>query len=174
MGAGYGRLGLQAGLVGMGMVLVLGAPAAAAETPTFSKDVAPILQAKCQECHQPNSIAPMSLVTYRRGPAVGALHPRARESRGRCRRGTSTRRVGVQQVQERHVADATSRSTRSSAGWMPGAPQGDPKDMPPPSRGHQATNGRRRRTASAQPDLVIKSSEYTMPAQASGRRGGGR
>src|SRR5438046_5818336 len=31
---------------------------------TFSKDVAPILQAKCQECHQPNSIAPMSLITY--------------------------------------------------------------------------------------------------------------
>jgi len=31
---------------------------------TFSKDVAPIFQAKCQECHQRNSIAPMSLVTY--------------------------------------------------------------------------------------------------------------
>src|SRR5438093_12024646 len=31
---------------------------------TFSKDVAPIFQAKCQECHQPNSIAPMSLITY--------------------------------------------------------------------------------------------------------------
>ena len=31
---------------------------------TFSKDVAPILQQKCQACHQPNSIAPMSLITY--------------------------------------------------------------------------------------------------------------
>src|SRR5207245_11549198 len=31
---------------------------------TFAKDVAPILQQKCQECHQPNSIAPMSLITY--------------------------------------------------------------------------------------------------------------
>jgi len=31
---------------------------------TFSKDVAPIFQAKCQECHQPNSIAPMSLITF--------------------------------------------------------------------------------------------------------------
>ncbi len=43
------------------------APASAADTPakpTFSKDVAPIFQAKCQECHQPNSIAPMSLITY--------------------------------------------------------------------------------------------------------------
>ena len=35
-----------------------------APSPTFSKDIAPILQAKCQECHQPNSIAPMSLVTF--------------------------------------------------------------------------------------------------------------
>ena len=31
---------------------------------TFSKDVAPIFQAKCQSCHEPGSIAPMSLVTY--------------------------------------------------------------------------------------------------------------
>ena len=35
------------------------------EQVTFSKDVAPIFQAKCQECHQPNSIAPMSLITYK-------------------------------------------------------------------------------------------------------------
>ena len=31
---------------------------------TFSKDVAPIFQAKCQSCHEPGSIAPMSLVTF--------------------------------------------------------------------------------------------------------------
>ena len=31
---------------------------------TFSKDVSRILQQKCQQCHQPNSIAPMSLITF--------------------------------------------------------------------------------------------------------------
>src|SRR5262245_33068770 len=32
--------------------------------PTFTKDVAPIFQEKCQACHRPGYIAPMSLLTY--------------------------------------------------------------------------------------------------------------
>src|SRR5713101_1523694 len=31
---------------------------------TFAKDVVPILQAKCQDCHRAGGMAPMSLVTY--------------------------------------------------------------------------------------------------------------
>src|SRR5271154_4298438 len=31
---------------------------------TFTKDVAPIFQAKCQDCHRAGSMAPMSLITY--------------------------------------------------------------------------------------------------------------
>src|SRR5262249_3021141 len=31
---------------------------------TFSKDVAPIFQKSCQTCHRPDSIAPMSLISY--------------------------------------------------------------------------------------------------------------
>src|SRR5207249_5903356 len=31
---------------------------------TFTKDVAPILQRSCQTCHRPESMAPMSLMTY--------------------------------------------------------------------------------------------------------------
>ena len=56
------------GVATVGIALAASVTAAAADTPdkpvTFSKDVAPIFQAKCQECHQPNSIAPMSLITY--------------------------------------------------------------------------------------------------------------
>src|ERR1700724_1704492 len=31
---------------------------------TFTKDVAPILQNRCQSCHRPDTFAPMSLRTY--------------------------------------------------------------------------------------------------------------
>src|SRR6266851_2270511 len=31
---------------------------------TFAKDVAPIFQRKCQVCHHPGTVAPMSLMTY--------------------------------------------------------------------------------------------------------------
>ena len=31
---------------------------------TFTRDIAPILQRSCQHCHQPDSVAPMSLITY--------------------------------------------------------------------------------------------------------------
>src|SRR5580658_198182 len=33
-------------------------------TVTFAKDIVPIFQEKCQDCHRPNSMAPMSLFTY--------------------------------------------------------------------------------------------------------------
>ena len=36
----------------------------AQNAPTFTKDIAPILQRSCQNCHRPNSVAPMSLITY--------------------------------------------------------------------------------------------------------------
>src|SRR4029077_373861 len=39
---------------------------AASQTPqvTFTKDVAPILQRSCQNCHRTGSMAPMALLTY--------------------------------------------------------------------------------------------------------------
>src|SRR5258708_8896248 len=32
---------------------------------TFHKDVAPILQKQCQNCHRPGEVGPMSLLTYK-------------------------------------------------------------------------------------------------------------
>src|SRR5688572_13442568 len=46
-------------------------------TPTFTRDVAPIFQEKCESCHRPDSIAPMSLVTYEETrPWVRAIRDR--------------------------------------------------------------------------------------------------
>jgi mono/diheme cytochrome c family protein len=39
--------------------------AAAPAAPTFNRDVLPILQQNCQECHRPGAIAPMSFMTYK-------------------------------------------------------------------------------------------------------------
>src|SRR5207244_12006970 len=121
-------------LVTFGYVLAVAAPGLAADTPakpvTFSKDVAPILQAKCQECHQPNSIAPMSLITYQ------DARPWARSIKERV----ATRQmppwhidpsVGVQKFKNDMSLSADQMDT--IVRWVDeGAPQGDPKDMPPP------------------------------------------
>src|SRR5579863_5943461 len=45
--------------------LIAGFPAlAAASPPVFYKDVLPILQSRCQECHRPGEIAPMHFLSY--------------------------------------------------------------------------------------------------------------
>src|SRR5688572_33435933 len=56
----------------VGLAVMLGAGITVTESPvraqadevTFSKDIAPILQRSCQSCHRPDSLAPMSLITY--------------------------------------------------------------------------------------------------------------
>src|SRR5579864_4014718 len=62
----HGR-NLAIGLWALGAALMLPGRAAAADaskTPTFTKDIAPIFQQKCEACHRPNSMAPMSLTTF--------------------------------------------------------------------------------------------------------------
>src|SRR6267378_3610356 len=60
---------IRAGVVGSAAVLLLcgasyGADSTNKTPVTFTTDVAPILQAKCQDCHRAGSMAPMSLITY--------------------------------------------------------------------------------------------------------------
>ena len=37
---------------------------AASSEVTFTKDIAPVLQRSCQNCHRADGVAPMALVTY--------------------------------------------------------------------------------------------------------------
>src|SRR5882724_4510968 len=95
-------------------------------TPTFSKDVAPIFQEKCQACHRPNSIAPMSLVTYEEA------RPWARSIKTRV---TSRqmppwhidRTVGIQHFE--NDRSLTDDELDTIVRWVDaGAPQGNPND----------------------------------------------
>jgi len=128
---------------------------------TFTKDVAPILQSRCQECHRKGSMAPMSLVTYEE------TRPWAKSIRQRV----ITRQmppwhidkaVGVQKFKnDISLSDA---QIATITRWVDaGAPQGDPKDMPAP-RTWPADNEWKAAKDLGQPDIVVKSEPYTMPA----------
>jgi hypothetical protein len=55
-------------LIGLAMATPLTTSAVSAAVPaapTFNKDVLPILQKNCQECHRPGAIAPMSFITFK-------------------------------------------------------------------------------------------------------------
>src|SRR5688500_451232 len=76
-----------------------GAQAAAPGAVTFSKDVAPIFQRSCQQCHQPDSIGPMSLDTY------ADARPWARAIRQKVMAGEMPpyrydRNVGIQELKD--------------------------------------------------------------------------
>ena len=70
---------------------------------TFSKDVAPIFKAKCQECHQPGSIAPMSLMTFE-DSRPWARSIRERVSSHQMPPWAHRQERRHPEVQERHVA----------------------------------------------------------------------
>jgi hypothetical protein len=128
---------------------------------TFAKDVAPILQAKCQECHRAGAMAPMSLVTYEE------TRPWAKAIKERVAARAMPpwhldRTVGIQQFQ--NDPSLTDEQIDTIVRWVnAGAPLGNPKDMPPP-RPWPNDNEWQLAKQFGQPDLVIESGNYTMPA----------
>jgi hypothetical protein len=158
--------GLHRTLIALGATLTFVASTSAqtADKPvTFSKDVAPILQAKCQECHQPNSIAPMSLITYQ------DARPWARSIRERV----ATRQmppwhidssVGVQKF--KNDMALSDEQVDTIVRWVnAGALEGDPKDLPPPKPLLTNNEWQGVMDGYGPPDLVIRSPEFRMPAQ---------
>jgi hypothetical protein len=157
---------LRTPLLAVAASLAVSGLATAADTSkpaTFSKDVAPIFQAKCQECHQPNSIAPMSLITFQ------DARPWARSIKERV----ATRQmppwhidksVGVQKF--KNDMSLSDDQVETIVRWVDGgAMQGDPKDLPPPKPLVTDNEWKAVRDGFGAPDLIVRSSEYTMPAQ---------
>jgi hypothetical protein len=147
-------------------VMAMAAPALAADAPkavTFSKDVAPILQAKCQNCHQPNSIAPMSLITYQE-TRPWARSIRERVSNRQMPPWHIDKSVGIQKFQ--NDISLSDEQIDTIVRWVDaGAPQGDPKDMPPAKPLLTNNEWQGVMDGYGPPDLVVKSSEFKMPAQ---------
>src|SRR5437870_10244471 len=46
------------------IAVVISEVTCAAATPTFNKDIAPIVYQNCAKCHRPGDVAPFSLLTY--------------------------------------------------------------------------------------------------------------
>jgi hypothetical protein len=128
---------------------------------TFAKDVAPILQQKCQVCHQPNSIGPMSLITYEEARS-NARKIKARVSARLMPPWHIDRTVGIQEF--KNDRGLTDDQIQTIVRWVDdGTPMGDPKDLPPPLPVEHPNRWQLADTF-GQPDLVLKSPPYTLAA----------
>jgi len=132
-----------------------------AAAPTWAKDVAPILQARCQVCHRPGSIAPMSLLTYEDAKTFAPLI-RLRIQARTMPPWHIDRTVGIQDFKnDRALSDAEIRTITE---WVDaGAPQGDPADAPTPVAWPDP-NVWQLSEKFGEPDLVIRSTPYDVAA----------
>src|SRR2546427_8431464 len=154
--------GLGASAAALG-VLLMSVPAIAADTaktPTFTKDVAPIFQAKCEACHRSDGMAPMSLTTYEEA-RPWAKSIAARVGGRQMPPWHIDKTVGIQKFQNDRSLNDDQIDTILQ--WVAaGAPKGDPNDMPPAKVWADTGNSWQLGSKYGQPDLVVKSPEYTM------------
>ncbi|HWE52056.1 MAG TPA: hypothetical protein VG273_19845 [Bryobacteraceae bacterium] len=128
---------------------------------TFTKDVAPVLQRACQNCHHPNSIAPMSLMTY------DEVRPWARSIKARITIGPHAgvmppwfveKDIGIQKI--KGDPSLSEQEIATVVKWVNnGAPQGNPADMPKALVFDDSG-----KWTIGEPDLVVQSKEITVPA----------
>lgn len=129
------------------------ASASTAATPTFNRDVLPILQKNCQVCHRPGEVAPMSLLTY----------SQARPWAKAIKNNVVTRKMPPWFADPNYGHFANDRRLSQGdidtlAAWVDnGAPEGDAKDKPAPVA---FTDGWQ-----IKPDMVIEMpNEFPIPA----------
>ena len=101
---------------------------------TFTTDIAPILQRSCQNCHRPESIAPMSLLTYqdaRRYATRIKERTQLRDRMGVMPPWFIEKDVGIQDFQ--NDISLSEEEIATIATWVDsGTPEGNPADMPSP------------------------------------------
>ena len=152
------RGGLMAAVT---MVMVLPTPATAQVT--YTKDIAPILQRSCEKCHRDGQIAPMALTTYAEvRPYARAIKNRTalRDRQGVMPPWHIEKNIGIQGFKnDPSLSDA---EIQLIADWADnGAPRGNQADLPPPLQWVAADQW-----GIGEPDLIVKSTPFTMAAQA--------
>jgi hypothetical protein len=145
-----------------GLVVAVVAPSVASgQAVTYARDVAPIIQAKCQECHMPNSIAPFSLTNYEE----------VRRRAGMIRTAVVDRvmppwhlnpTVGIQHFKnDRSLAE---EQIATIVAWVDGGmPMGDEADLPAPRAFPDYTTWQFK-DQFGEPDLVVRSEPYSLDA----------
>jgi mono/diheme cytochrome c family protein len=130
---------------------------------TFSRDIAPILQRSCQVCHNPVGVAPMSLVSYsevRRYAPLIKYRTGLRDRAGAMPPYYVERNIGIQHYKDDlRLSDA---EVAAIAAWVDaGAPEGNPRDLPPAREWDDGSSW-----AFGEPDLVVKTQDFFVPAGA--------
>jgi len=129
------------------------AASAAANSVTFNKDVLPILENNCQQCHRPGEIAPMSLLTYTDArPWAKAI--KAAVVSQKMPPWFADPKIG-HFANDRTLSEA---QIQTLVAWADnGAPEGDAKDKPAPRTFQAGWN--------IKPDMVIEMPKaYQLPA----------
>lgn len=130
---------------------------------TFTKDIAPILQRSCQKCHRPNSLAPMSLITYEEvRPWARSIKQRTglRNQMGVMPPWYIEKDIGIQRFKDDW--SLSDDEIAAIAAWTDaGAPRGDPADMPTPPAFIDVDDWE-----IGQPDLIVSSPPIEVGAEA--------
>ena len=137
------------------VALVAGGALARAEV-TYNRDVAPILQNLCQDCHRPGQVAPFSLLTYEQARKRAADIASVTESHRMPPWPASTTEGGP----FRDARVLSPQEIETLAAWAEaGCPEGDRRDAPAPRTWNSEW-------ALGTPDLVVKMPEpYTLDAE---------
>ncbi len=150
-------------IAGSGAPYALKAEPAAPGDVTFSKDIAPILQRSCQNCHRSDGVAPMSLVTYEEvRPYAKAIKQRTSigPHRGVMPPWYMEKNIGIQRYKDDpSLSDAEIAKVGQWADS--GAPQGNPADMPPARK-----FGDLGAWNIGEPDLVVRTKDVLVKANA--------
>ncbi len=129
---------------------------------TWSSDVAAIFQEKCQDCHRPDSIAPMSLLTYDQAKMFAPVIKYRVENRVMPPWHLNPN-VGIQDFINNRGLTEEERAT--IVAWADqGALEGDTSRAPAPRVFNEALIWRLEEQMGAPPDLVVQSETYDLPA----------